>query len=155
MSQSDSDEQGNVSASGSRAAAELLQMLAEGRSYSGREPHCCFLNTGEDPRAGGRFATVSAASGLDFPDDGRAAAAVDWDHDGDLDLWITNRNAPRLRLMQNNTRQSSAESGREGHHFISLQLAGNGQTTQYHPAKALTGLYQGTNEQAGRWQTCP
>ena len=26
---------------------------------------------------------------------------TDWDHDGDLDIWLANRTAPRLRLMRN------------------------------------------------------
>jgi len=91
-------------------------MLEQGRSFSGREPNCCFLNL-----RGGRFATVSAVSGLDFPDDGRAVAVVDWDQDGDLDLWISNRNAPRLRLMRNDTSRD--------HHFVMLRLRGNGKST--------------------------
>lgn len=27
---------------------------------------------------------------------------MSWDADGDLDVWISNRNAPRLRIMRNN-----------------------------------------------------
>ena len=91
-------------------------MLEEGRSFSGRERHCCFLNT-----AGPRFANISAVSGLDYPDDGRALSLVDWDHDGDYDLWISNRNAPRLRFLRNDAA--------EGNHFLALRLLGNGQTT--------------------------
>ena len=67
------------------------------------------------------FACVSAVSGLDFPDDGRAIALVDWDHDGDQDLWISNRNAPRLRFLRNDTPNNS--------HFLQLRLQGNGTTT--------------------------
>jgi len=91
-------------------------MMFEGRSWSGNERNCCFLNLGEK---GGekQFADVSASSGLDFPDDGRAIAVVDWDQDGDLDLWMSNRNAPRLRLMRN---------GSEGGRSISLCLEGDG-----------------------------
>jgi len=88
-------------------------MLEQGRSFSGRERNCCFLNLPD-----GRFATVSAVTGLDFQDDGRAIAVTDWDQDGDLDLWISNRNAPRLRLMRN---QSPGN-----HHFLTLQLQGDG-----------------------------
>lgn len=33
-----------------------------------------------------KFANVSAVSGLDFMDDGRAVVKCDWDADGDLDL---------------------------------------------------------------------
>ena len=69
----------------------------------------------------GRFANISAASGLDYPDDARAIALLDWDQDGDLDVWASNRNAPRLRLLRNEIPQSG--------NFVSLQLIGNGSTT--------------------------
>ena len=92
-----------------------------GRSFSGRERNCFFLNTGDNPAAQGRFANISAVSGLDYPDDGRAVALVDWDHDGDLDMWISNRNAPRLRLMRNEFPT--------GNNFLMLRLEGNGKTT--------------------------
>ena len=95
-------------------------MMRQGRSFSGREKNCCFLNTLSQPDAQGRFADVSAVSGLDFPDDGRAIASLDWDLDGDLDVWITNRNAPRLRLMRNDTEHQNQ--------YIAFQLVGNGTT---------------------------
>ncbi|MFO0813039.1 MAG: tetratricopeptide repeat protein [Gemmatales bacterium] len=95
----------------------LTRMMEQGRSFSGRERNCCFLNT----TPGGRFATISAVSGLDYPDDGRAVALVDWDQDGYPDMWITNRNAPRLRFMRNNHPQTN--------HYLALQLQGNGTTT--------------------------
>jgi len=95
---------------------DLSKMIDAGRSFSGNERNCVFLNTGD-----GRFATLSVASGLDFPDDGRAVAMCDWDQDGDLDLWISNRNSPRLRLMRNEIAS--------GNHFLSLELTGNGRTT--------------------------
>ena len=52
---------------------------------------------------------------------------VDWDQDGDLDLWTSNRNAPRLRFMQNR----SAERVTKDHpaNFLLLKLLGNGTTT--------------------------
>ena len=78
----------------------LHRMLREGRSLSGREPHCAFLNLGGG-ETGLRFTDVSAVSGLDLPDDGRAVARVDWDLDGDLDLVFSSRQAPRVRVMQN------------------------------------------------------
>ena len=80
-----------------------------------------FLNTQGYGADGDRFATVSAVSGLDFPDDGRAVALVDWDFDGDLDLWITNRNAPRIRMMKNQT-QNYGQS-------VQFRLVGNGRDT--------------------------
>ena len=91
-------------------------MMFEGRSWSGHERNCCFLNLGEQG-GGKQFANVSATSGLDFPDDGRAVAVVDWDQDGDLDLWMSNRNAPRLRLMRNGSSRA---------HSISIRLRDNG-----------------------------
>jgi tetratricopeptide (TPR) repeat protein/peroxiredoxin len=96
-------------------------MIVQGRSFSGLERHCSFLNTNPFSAGQGRFATISATSGLDFPDDGRALAIVDWDHDGDLDLWMSARNAPRLRLMQNQAENNN--------HFLTIGLTGNGTTT--------------------------
>ncbi|CAN5354058.1 hypothetical protein BH23VER1_BH23VER1_08140 [soil metagenome] len=71
-------------------------MMKSGAAFSGHERNCAFLNQRD-----GTFATVSAISGLDFPDDGRAAAHLDWDGDGDLDLWVANRSAPQLRFLRN------------------------------------------------------
>ena len=51
------------------AFKELYRLQAKGRSFSGYERHCAYLNTG-----GGRFANISATSGLDFSDDGRGVA---------------------------------------------------------------------------------
>lgn len=86
-------------------------MLREGFSLSGRERKCCFLNT-----RGERFACVSGISGLDFEDDGRAVGLTDWDQDGDVDMWLVNRNAPRVRMMRNDM----PEQGRS----LTLRLQG-------------------------------
>ncbi len=101
--------------------AAFAKMFGEGRSFSGHERNCCYLNPGLSPTAEGRFANISAASGIDYPDDARALALVDWDQDGDLDLWASNRNAPRLRLLRNEIPQSG--------HFVNFQLVGNGSST--------------------------
>ena len=74
----------------------LGRMISRGASFSGRERNCAFLNTG-----GPRFANVSASLGLDAIDDSRAVVPIDWDHDGDLDLWYANRTAPRMRFLRN------------------------------------------------------
>jgi len=95
----------------SDSRSRLFQMIEEGKSWSGHERNCAFLNTGGD-----RFATISAVSGFDFLDDARGLALTDWDHDGDLDLWITNRTAPRVRVLRNDTPS--------GNHFLSVRLRG-------------------------------
>ena len=96
----------------------LHERLDEGLSFSGNERNCVFLNPG---RAGGAFANASAVSGLDFPDDGRGIALLDLEGDGDLDVAISNRTAPRLRLMRNELPA--------GKRFVALRLEGDGAGT--------------------------
>jgi len=76
-------------------------------TFNGGERNCLFLNTGPANKGQGRFADASAVSGFDTPDDGRALAVVDWDGDGALDLWISSRSAPRLRLLRNTNPSAS------------------------------------------------
>ncbi len=78
--------------------SEIMELVRTGGAWSGHERTCCFLNTGQT-----RFANVSGISGIDFPDDGRCVAPVDWDHDGDLDLWLSARTGPVLRFVRNNS----------------------------------------------------
>lgn len=94
----------------------LSRWIRSGRSWSGHERHGAFQNLGGWGDGGGRFADVSFIHGLDMDQDGRAAVPVDWDMDGDQDLWILSRNAPRLRLMVN---ESPAAKN-----FIALRLHG-------------------------------
>ena len=89
----------------------MAYLLSQGRSWSGNERNVCFLNTGD-----GRFADISTLSGFDYSDDARAIGLTDWDHDGDVDLWVSNRNAPRIRMLQN--------VGHPQHHFFAIQLIG-------------------------------
>ena len=93
----------------------LLQMVRDGRSWSGRERNRCFLNL-----AGEEFSDVSFAIGLDYQGDGRGLAVVDWDQDGDLDLWYRNRTAPRLQLMSN----QNDPDGTAGDGFVAFRLEG-------------------------------
>jgi len=68
--------------------------MFEGMSWNGWERNYAYKALGQ-----GKYADVSAASGLDFLQDGRAAATIDWDDDGRLDLLLRNRSGPRLRLL--------------------------------------------------------
>ena len=81
----------------------LSELLRTGHSFSGRERNCAFLNLGDVAAKDAAFADVSSALGLDLMDDGRGMAIVDWDQDGDVDLWMANRTGPRARLMLNET----------------------------------------------------
>ena len=55
-----------------------------------------FLNLG-----GESFADASAVLGFDLEQDSRGIGLCDWDHDGDVDIWMTNRTAPRLQFLRN------------------------------------------------------
>ena len=93
----------------------MNRLVREGSSWSGREANCAHLNLGD-----GHFVDISRVSGLDFKDDARALARVDWDGDGDLDLWIANRSAPQLRFMRNDS-----DVGRDApRHALELRLTG-------------------------------
>jgi hypothetical protein len=85
--------------------------LFESWPWNGHERKYAYWNLGD-----WRFVDVSAAIGVDLLDDGRAAAPIDWDDDGRIDLLLRNRTGPRLRYMHN-------EQPRAGH-FLSLELAG-------------------------------
>ncbi len=96
MSHARTDEQEPESPEYRGAQASLARMIATGRSFSARERNVAFWNTGDR-----RFAEAGAVSGLDAEADGRALAVSDFDRDGDLDLWTTNRTAPALSLFEN------------------------------------------------------
>ena len=89
----------------------LNELIRDGGTLSGLERNCAFLNTQR-----GKFSTISAVSGLDFPDDARAPAIVDWDRDGDLDFWIANRTAPQLRYVRNDNPPGAG--------YVALKLEG-------------------------------
>jgi thiol-disulfide isomerase/thioredoxin len=74
----------------------VADLVESGRNWSGNERNVAFLNTRD-----GKFAGVSALLGFDSPADGRGMVLVDWDGDGDQDIWMTQRTAPRLRFLRN------------------------------------------------------
>lgn len=76
--------------------AAVNYLMRSGHSWSGLEQNNVYVNLGD-----GTYADISYLSGVGFVDDARGAAPVDWDGDGDLDLWINNRSAPKVRFMRN------------------------------------------------------
>jgi tetratricopeptide (TPR) repeat protein len=73
----------------------LDQWIRESYSWSGREPNVLYA------RRKGRFYDFSGVSGIDFADDSRAFAAVDFDGDGSLDLILKSRLGPQVRALRN------------------------------------------------------
>ena len=82
----------------------------EGLSWSGRERNRMFLSVG-----GTRFFDVSTVTATDFIDDARALGLLDWDGDGQVDMLLRNRTAPRLRLLHN-------QSG-TNRHWLAVRLS--------------------------------
>ncbi len=78
---------------GWNAINELIR--ADG-TWSGYERNVFYANNRD-----GTFSDVSAVVGLDFVEDGRSFALADFDHDGRLEIFLKNRNAPQLRLLKN------------------------------------------------------
>ncbi len=74
----------------------INRMIREDLSWGGYERKC-FHVACED----GTFANISAASGLDFLDDGRALCITDIDRDGRPDMVLRNRTSPQLRILRN------------------------------------------------------
>lgn len=97
---------------------DLNHQISQGKSFSGYERNPLFLNL-----RGRGFAEIAHPWGIDFDDDARAVAIQDWDRDGDLDLWVTNRTAPRVRLLQNRHVDATRAAG------LSIRLVGNGENT--------------------------
>ncbi|MFN0127429.1 MAG: tetratricopeptide repeat protein [Verrucomicrobiales bacterium] len=95
---------------------DLNDLVSRGKSFSGYERNPLYLNL-----KGKGFSEAAALLGVDYDDDSRAVAVIDWDQDGDLDMWITNRTAPRVRLLKNNFPHSTAS--------VAVRLIGNGTTT--------------------------
>ena len=82
--------------------SRLAQRIRLGNSFSGNERNCAFYNLSD-----GNFTELSYSLGLDFLDDGRGLAVTDIDNDGDPDYCVTNRTAPRLRLLRNDLKTNN------------------------------------------------
>jgi len=74
----------------------LNELIRSDGTWSGFERNVFYANNRD-----GTFSDVSGVVGLDFLEDGRAFALADFDHDGRLEVFLKNRNAPQLRLLHN------------------------------------------------------
>jgi peroxiredoxin len=72
------------------------ELIRSDGTWSGYERNVFYANNRD-----GTFSDISAVAGLDFVEDGRAFALADFDHDGRLEIFLKNRNAPQLRLLKN------------------------------------------------------
>ena len=75
---------------------EVADLCREGDSFDGNQRNRLFLGLGPL-----RFANFSNGSGFDFLEDSRAIGSTDWDGDGDIDLVLNSRTAPRFRILKN------------------------------------------------------
>ncbi len=81
---------------------DMLSLVRSGTSVFGKQRNRCYLSIG---KLG--FANFSGVSGVDFLDDARAVATTDWDHDGDVDVIMTSRNGPQLRILSNENKKQN------------------------------------------------
>jgi tetratricopeptide (TPR) repeat protein/peroxiredoxin len=74
----------------------INELVRSDGTWSGYERNVFYANNRD-----GTFSDVSAVVGLDFLEDGRAFALADFDHDGRIEVFLKNRNAPQLRILKN------------------------------------------------------
>lgn len=91
---------------------DVLELTRAGHSLFGNQRNRCYLSIG---KLG--FANFSSASGVDFLEDARAVATTDWDDDGDVDVVMTSRNGPRMRILLNQNRSEN--------NFLQFKLVGS------------------------------
>lgn len=74
----------------------LNQFIREDYSWNGNEPNVLHV------KRGSRYYDFSGVSGLDYADDSRAFAILDFDQDGRPDIILKSRLGPQVRVLQNN-----------------------------------------------------
>lgn len=92
-----------------------------GTPFSGNERNRLFMRRGDN------FEDMTLVSGMDFTQDGRGFAVLDFDRDGWLDLAIVSPNEPRLRLLKNEIGKRS-NSASAANKRVQLKLVGGNQT---------------------------
>ena len=74
----------------------INELIRADGTWSGYERNIFYANNRD-----GTFSDISGAAGLDFLEDGRSFALADFDHDGRLEVFLKNRNAPVVRILRN------------------------------------------------------
>lgn len=74
----------------------INELIRSDGTWNGYQRNVFYLNNRD-----GTFSNVSGTVRLDFPDDSRAFALADFDHDGRLELVLKNRTGPQIRLLRN------------------------------------------------------
>ena len=101
-----------------------------GASLSGHERDRLFLSS-----RGTRYRDVSGVSGLDDPSDGRAAALLDYDRDGWLDVALVSSNAPMLKLFRNRIGcHPAAGAGEPRGGMVAFRFVGGNETARPSPS---------------------
>lgn len=77
--------------------ADVTNSMDQSRSFSGWEPKKLWLT----PADGGRSTECAFTEGFDSRADGRSLVSADLDGDGDQELIMRNRAAPKLQLFEN------------------------------------------------------
>lgn len=145
----------------------INELIRSDRTWSGYERNVFYCR--HDDSA---FSDISGITGIDFPDDSRAFALADLDHDGRLEVLLKNRNAPQLRLLRNvmpeighslSFRLRGRESNRDAiGAAITIEAAGRRQTRRLqagsgflsqHTKEVFFGLadFSGTLKATIRW----
>jgi tetratricopeptide (TPR) repeat protein len=73
----------------------INELIRSDGTWAGYRRNVFFFNNGD-----GTFSDISGAVGLDFPDDSRAFALADFDHDGRLEIALKNRTGPQMRILR-------------------------------------------------------
>jgi tetratricopeptide (TPR) repeat protein/peroxiredoxin len=74
----------------------INDLIRSDGTWNGYQRNVFYLNNRD-----GTFSNVSGVVGLDFPDDSRAFALADFNHDGRLEVVLKNRTGPQVRILRN------------------------------------------------------
>jgi Tfp pilus assembly protein PilF/peroxiredoxin len=73
----------------------INELIRSDGTWGGYQRNVSYLNNHD-----GTFTSCAGALGLDFLDDSQAFALADYDHDGRIEVFLTNRTGPQLRLLR-------------------------------------------------------